>query len=305
MYSVGAYVDDPRDEVWVRDVRPVIGSFHQDPETVSRQMRTMYANGQRRLALVLWFADLSPFPTIALDERYGHSVNSRLGRPTPTLESNLRAVLRLIRETGYVEVVFRFATQDGSAPWEWTQWNEGAYLKNWSFIGATRVIVEEELAGSGVAVTYDLDAELGGRVDGQSQAYLVRIWRDYVGRFGTARTVGFSAIGSPGRFRQLIRDLDLAGARPPEYAVDVYGNEAARLASVGEELRAAGEGGKPLVVLEVYYNDAATAAEIQRARRALPRIRTLFQWQLARGVPQNHFSVHYPERFENYLPLFE
>jgi hypothetical protein len=133
----------------------------------------------------------------------------------------------------------------------------------------------------------------------------VRLWRDYARRFGTARTVAFSVVASPGRFSQLIRDLDQTGLRPPEYAVDVYGDEASRLALVGQELRTANEGGKALIVLEVYYNDAATAGQIEQARRTLPQIRTLFQWQLERGVAQNHFSVHYPERFENYLPLFK
>ena len=215
MYSVGEYMTDPRDEIWVRDVRPVIGTYHLDPATVKQQLLTMFANGQRRLSLVLWFADLSPFATIAMNETYGHSVNSRLGRLLPTQEANLRNVLRLIREAGYLEVVFRFATQDGSAPWEWTQWNESAYLKNLSFITTTRDIVEQELGASPVAVTYDLDGELGGRVDGQSRPYLVRLWRDYVSRFGTMRTVAFSVVGSPGRFTQLIRDLDQAGSRPP------------------------------------------------------------------------------------------
>jgi hypothetical protein len=305
MYSVGAYMTDPRNEIWVRDVRPVIGTYNLDPATVKQQLLTMFANGQRRLALVLWFTDLSPFAAISMDERYGHAVNSRLGRLLPTHEANLRSVLRLIREDGYLEVVFRFATQDGSAPWEWTQWDENAYLKNLSFIATTRAIVEEELGSSPVGVTYDLDAELGGRPEGQSRAYLMRLWRDYTSRFGTARSIAFSVVGSPGRFGQLIRDLDQAGARPAEYAVDVYGDEASRLASVGQELRAANEDGKPLIVLEVYYNDAITAGEIEQARRAVPQIRTLFQWQLERGVAINHFSVHYPERFENYLPLFK
>jgi hypothetical protein len=156
-----------------------------------------------------------------------------------------------------------------------------------------------------VAVIYDLDAELGGRVDGQSQPYAVRLWRDYVSRFGATRTVAFSVVGSPGRFTQLIRDLDQAGTRPAEYGVDVYGDEASRLTAVGQELRSANEDGKPLIVLEVYYDDALTASEVERARRAVPQIRTLFQWQLERGVAQKHFSVHYPERFENYIPLFK
>ncbi len=274
MYSVGEYITDPRDEIWVRDVRPVIGMYHLDPDTVKQQLLTMFANGQRRLSLVLWFADLSPFAAISQNETYGHSVNSRLGRLFPTQEANLRSVLRLIREAGYLEVVFRFATQDGSAPWEWTQWDEGAYLKNLSFITTTRDVVEQELGASPVAVTYDLDAELGGRVDGQSRPYLVRLWRDYVSRFGTTRTVAFSVVGSPGRFTQLIRDLDQAGSRPAEYAVDVYDNEASRLVSVGQELRSANDGGKPLIVLEVYYNDSLAAGEVERAR--------------SRGAPDPH-----------------
>jgi hypothetical protein len=267
MYSVGEYVTDPRDEIWVRDVRPVIGAYHLDPATVKQQLLTMFANGQRRLSLVLWFTDLSPFPAIAMNETYGHSVNSRLGRLAPTQEANLRSVLRLIREDGYLEVVFRFATQDGSAPWEWSEWNEGAYLKNLSFISTTRDTVEQELGASPVAVTYDLDAELGGRVDGQSRPYLVRLWGDCARRFGTTRTVAFSVVASRGRLSQLIRDLDQTGLRPPEYTVDVYGDEGSRLAFVGEELRAANEGGKPLIVLEVYYNDATTARSSGPAAR--------------------------------------
>jgi len=62
---------------------------------------------------------------------------------------------RLERE---VALVFRFATQDGSAPREWTQWQEDAYLKNFSFITSTRAIVEEELGSGPVRVTYDLEA---------------------------------------------------------------------------------------------------------------------------------------------------
>ena len=45
--------------------------------------------------------------------------------------------------------------------------------------------------------------------------------------------------------------------------------------------------------------------EIEQARRTVPQIRALFQWPLGRDAAQNHFSVHYPERFENYLPLFK
>jgi len=305
MYSVGEYMTDPREEIWLRDIRPVIGAYHLDPDTVQQQLLTMFANGQRRLSLVLWFADLSPFANIAMDERYAHVVNSRLGRLLPVHEANLRSVLRLIRDDGYQEVVFRFATQDGSAPWEWTQWNESAYLKNLSFIATTREIVEQELGSGPVGVVYDLDAELGGRVDGESGPYLVRLWRDYTSRFGTERTVAFSLVASPSRLAQLIRDLDQVGRRPPQYAVDVYGNEAAVLTSIGEQLRVAKEESKPLIVLEVYYNDAITAGEIERARRAVPQIRTLFQWQLDRGVAVNHFSVHYPERFDHYAPLFK
>ena len=286
-------------------MRPVIGTFHLDPATVRQQLQTMFSNGQRRLSLVLWFADLSPYAAIATDEVYGHVVNSRSRGLLPRHEANLRSLLQLIREDGYLEVVFRFASQDGSAPWEWAQWDEGAYLNNLGFITATRAIIEEVLGPGPVKVTYDLDAELGGRTDGQSRPYLVRLWRDYTARFGATRTVAFSVAANPGRFTQLIHDLDQAGVRPAEYGVDLYGEEAAKLGYVGEELRAANEGSKPLIVLEVYYNDAATAGEVDQARRALPSIRTLFQWPLARGAKQPHFSVHYPERFESYRGLFQ
>jgi len=307
MYSVGQYLSSPTEETWYApgNMRPVIGTFHLAPDIVRQQLHTMYTNGQRRIALSLWFADFSSHKTIRNGEVYGHMVNSQYGRLLPRHEANLKSVLQLIQQIGYEEVVFRFGSQGNSAPWGWRQWEEDHYQKNLSFIISTRAIVEDVLGHTPVKVTYDLDGELGGRQKGQSRRYLVRLWRDYTARFGATRTFGFSVAAAPGRFAQLITDLDQAGLRPAEYAADMYGNEFRHLSHIERELQDAHEGGKPLVILETFYNDATTAAQIDEACRTWKNIRTLFQWPLARDASHPRFSVHYPPNFDNYLPLFE
>jgi hypothetical protein len=59
-YSVGNYLDYPTDSDWFDpyNLRPVIGTYHLAPATVKQQLATMFANGQRKIALDLWYSDL-------------------------------------------------------------------------------------------------------------------------------------------------------------------------------------------------------------------------------------------------------
>ncbi len=61
-YSVGTYLDNPTQDQWDKylNMRPVIGTYHLAPDTVRNQLAVMYANGQRRLALDLWFSRSMP-----------------------------------------------------------------------------------------------------------------------------------------------------------------------------------------------------------------------------------------------------
>lgn len=307
MYSVGAYLDSPDDETWYtpRVLRPVVGTYHLDSASVSQQLATMYANGQRRIALVLWFTHPNGEERLASwpERSYGHMLIVENGRLDVRHEANLRAVLTRIRALRFEEVVVRWAPQAHSDPARWSAWDEDMYANSWGLISSTAVIVEEVLGGA-VRTVHDLGLEMGGIDGGQRRPYRVRLWRDWVERFGAHASVGFSYAVAPGRLTREMSVYDEVGARPRRFAFDLYGDVYGQLAALREELAAAGEGARPIVIQEAYYDDAMTASAIRRAREGLKmNIRTIFQWPLARGATQPHFSVHFPAAFGAYVPL--
>lgn len=303
-YSIGAYRDTATEEVWYRPgvLRTVIGSYHEDPAAVRRQMEAMYADGQRKLAFMLWFDDFSRRPELEGRETHGHLVNAAGGRLLPVHRENIRQLLRLMTEVGYTELVFRFAARGEADPREWTEWDEARYLENWSVTVDTKALIDAEVRGGPLRVIYDLEAELGGITHlGQTRAYAIRLWGDWVRRFGTAGTVGFSLIPGPHLFTTANAIYDLAGARPEMYAYDIYGDEFDKLKMVRDEMRIAGEHLKPVIVQEAYYNDFLASEEILRAFGELGlHIRYVMQWPWRRYSGNPHFNVDYPEEFVAY-----
>jgi hypothetical protein len=304
MYSVGNYLEYPTDSVWYipYNMRPVIGTYNLAPDTVKKQLAIMFANGQRKIALDLWYSDLSRDGNLADSALYGHLVNAKLGRLLPQHESNLKSLLLDIINQGFNEISFRFDTQGDSDPRGWAAWDESIYNTNWSFIESTIITIENQLKGRQVKVFYDLDGELGGVESGQAIQYATRLWKDYTDIFGTHRTVGFSFIMNPGNLTKAISIFDKVGKRPDVYAFTIYGDEFNRLAYLKSELEAAGDVSKPLIAQEVYYNDPETFSEIIESRNILHlNIKYLLQWPLARGATQSNFSVQYPAEFSAYL----
>jgi hypothetical protein len=305
-YSVGRYLVEPTEEVWYRDgeLRPVIGTFDADSAAVHRQLLSMYANGQRRIALVLWYDDFSYDLYLQGRDVHGHIVNSGLGRLPARQEESLRRVLRLVQEVGYQDLIFRFATQNGSRAFYWTSWNESRYQKNWSFIQSVRQVVEEETRGGAMRLLYDLDVELGGIHHlGQGRQYVVRMWRDYTRRFDPSTSIGFSIAYAPGLVAAHLAALDDAGPRPSTLGVDLYSDEYIAIAEISRELRQMRASRMPIIVQEVYYNDQEAGDKIRRAREVYGvNVRYILQWPLARTAHQPHFSMHYPAEFDAYLP---
>ena len=177
MYSVGSYVANPTQKAWFEpgNMRPVIGTYHLDSMAVRRQLERMYANGQRSIALLLWYGDFSSDARISDSLVYGHVVNSKLGHLMPRHVANLQRVLDLIRQIGYRRIVFRFDGQAVSRSREWKHWDEVRYQQNWRFLISTRAIVDSSLKNSGISLVYDLDAEGAGVDVGQQRAYVVRL----------------------------------------------------------------------------------------------------------------------------------
>lgn len=282
-------------------LRPVIGTLHYDPERVLAELTVMKSRGQKKVSLLLWHMYMGA----TYDNVYGHVVASNGGALSSQHAANLTQLLGYISQLGFQEVQVRFGPQGGNDPGQWVNgWDEPTYQENWNFLLNARQIVEEALSKTRVRRTYDLGAEMAGLTNGQYPTYARRLWSDYTYSFGNDDTYGFSVAAYPGRLAAFIANLDLTGSRPNSYAIDLYGDEYQQLTVVRNELAAAGDLGKSIIIQEDYYNDADSYQQIVQAKNALGlNIRTIMQWPLQRGGPNSAFSVNYAKEFRNYNPF--
>lgn len=197
VYSPGNLLEFSADSDWFipYNLRPVIATYNLAPDTVRNQLAVMYANGQRKIVLDLWYSDFSDDGSLASADIYGHVINSRFGRLLPLHESNLRSLLIDIVNQGFNEILFRFDVRGDSDPRGWTNWQEARYQLNRSFISNTKAAVVQDLQGRSIKVIYDLDGELGGCPLGLSEEYELRLRQDYGAAYGSHNSVGLSSPG--------------------------------------------------------------------------------------------------------------
>lgn len=304
MYSIGDYLRAPTEANWYRPgvLRPTIAAYHLDSLTVHDQLRAMRENGQRNIALVLWYEDFSLHPDRAGVELYGHIADASAGALHPQHARNLEGILRAIERAGFAEINFRFASQGLSRPQNWAAWSGSRYETNRRFIWSTKAIVDRVVADGPARVIYDLDVELGGIHHlGEGRRYAQQLWKDYVRAFGSRGTVGFSIPVGPGVVATALKDFDSAGSRPEFLAVDLYNDEYRSLQYVSREMRRAGARNLHVIVQEVFYNDSTAASAVHRARDELKLpIRYVMQWPLERGSSHPHFSVDFPVEYGAY-----
>jgi hypothetical protein len=301
-YSVGTYLDHPTQDYWniYLNMRPVIGTYHLAPDTVKNQLAIMYANGQRRLALDLWFSKVMPIADFQDSSFCTHLCNSRYGNLFPQQQANLKALLHDIDHQGFELIVLRFEHQGVSDPLSWTAWDEDTYISNWSFITSTIDLIQNEISALHVKVIYDLCGELGGTDFGMSRQYAKQLWSDYVKRYGSHNTMGYSYATAPMRYTESIAVYDEVGVRPDVYGFDVYGDELATYSYLKQEIDAAGESSKPIIANEVYYNDSLTYSQLLEVRSQLHmNIKFLLEWPLSRAKP-GYICVNFPGDFSAY-----
>lgn len=283
-------------------LHPVIGMLHLHPkQEILDQLKTMHDGGQRKIALVLWYDHITTEPLT--EGCWGHTVRSNGGALLPQHQTNLRNLLKMLRETKYFnELNFRMVGQGPSAAEDWKEWDEAMYQENWNFLTSTRRIVLEELKGSPIKVLFDLGLENGGMDRGQMPEYMKRLWKDYCTQFGKADCFGFSFALAPGRVARQIKIYDEVGIRPDLYAFDVYSHIYQNLRAASFELTAAGIEHPRIIIQETYYSDPQALDEIQRAQKDFKLdILYLMQWPLERGRTVPHFSMDYPAGYEAYI----
>ncbi len=58
---------------------------------------------------------------------------------------------------------------------------------------------------------------------------------------------------------------------------------------------------KPIIIQETYYNNAKQFRLLYKKAKSLNlKLRTIMQWPWEEGVKVTHYSVTYPEKYNNY-----
>ncbi|MCF7816464.1 MAG: hypothetical protein K9M54_01165 [Kiritimatiellales bacterium] len=306
MYNVGSEYLSGDLNAWFKPgvLQPVVATFHQQKkEDVRAQLQAMHASGQRKIAILMWHDHLTP-AQLETGGIYGHVLASNGGALLPQHAENLKGLLALVRQSGgFNELVFRFATQGDAWPDRWAEWKEDQYRENFDFIVSVRQLVNEAMNGSGMKVTFDLGAELGGIEVGCTAEYTRRVWEEYVRLFGPDDTFGFSIAAHPGRIARWIEVCDKTGVRPSSFALDLYDYIPEWMPLMVPEFRKAGIDDPQIIVLETYYNDPQSLKALQdAAEKNNIEYLYLMQWPLKRGAAVPHFSnVFNDQQYSAYL----
>ncbi|WP_299212733.1 hypothetical protein [uncultured Aquimarina sp.] len=302
MYDVQGYLDNNDD--WFKEgaLKLVIGDYHLYPNKVNDQLTTMYQNGQRKIALIIWYNHFNPSITT---DTYGHVIPSNKYKLTEQHESNFINVLNQVKSIGYNEIILRFAAQGIASPKSWDEtWNEVQYQENWNFINNTIKTMESTLGESPQRV-YDLGVEMGGITKGQTEKYVKKLWNNFRYVHPELKSFGFSFAHAPGRLDNLIKNLATTGKLPDEYAFDIYQNFATKIENIKQELADNGEEDKTIVIQECPYNTQEVYTEIMQSITVNNlKVRYIMQWPVAYDSDIKHFTMDYPSEFKEYMSPF-
>jgi hypothetical protein len=297
MYSVAeSYrIKNEKNIWWVPGVlEPVIGYYHRkDDDFIRHQLRTMYANGQRKIAVLVWIGAFDgdaddPDMNNMVDGLLGHCIVMENGELREQHIKNTRDLIALIQKTGWFnELIFRFAFQGCAGPEKWKKWNENQYQHNWRAIVELRGSVEQALTGSGMKVRYDLGAELGGMEGEYIPMFTSRLWKDYTRAYGRTDSYGFSIALHPGRVARMLKVFQEVGVYPDVYAIDVYDHLEQWLPEAVKEFHNAGVPRPQIIIQETYYNDPEVLALLQKSGKEYGiDYLYLMQWPLAKGLQE-------------------
>ncbi len=300
------YPDSNTDPAWnANNFFLTVGELPYDRAQVSSQLTTMFNNGQRKIAIPIWFSVFgNNFPPEQLFEK--HMLRIDNGKLTVEQENNLIYLLNEISRTGYNEVVIRFNAQWLSQPDKWTEWKEETYQKNLSFIFRTIDIINQTLANSNTKILYDLGGELGGLNQGSSSRYVKTLWTDYITKYGNNNSYGFSVIYDDAHENLLhtyIEEIkNINKPLPSEYAIDLYCRDITPISAVRKIkniLDSQNEGHKNIIIQETYYNDTDNFNKIIKGSvDSNLKIRTIYQWPLTKDSPIQHINISYPFEYK-------
>lgn len=292
------------------EVKPPFVEILENPDKIKAQLAKLYANGQRKISTVIWHAPLKG--RHEGKSRHGYLVNSQ-GGLRDDIKKGLRTYFGAVKQTGFSDVVVRFAPQGCAHAAQWVPnskikcpngYSDAIEDDNYSVIATVHRMLDEIYAGTHTARWYDLGVEGVGWKE-PSPTYTARIWQRYVRDFGAGDSYGFSIAYQPGRLTQIYKIYDMIGVRPPAIAVDMYdGRTSGRrrvetlLTEFAGEMDRIGLRGTPVVLQESFYNHEPTYQGVLAARKAGLDIRAIYQWPMDASETWHDT----PYRYEAYCP---
>jgi hypothetical protein len=261
--------------------------------TVRRQLAAMRVAGVQTLRLLLWHI------TDASGLRWGivSSDDGHLGEP---YRSNLIHFLSDVRAAGYVQLTLVFAPEGNDAPLPpapGNVWDPTRFEINWRFIRDVRPLLKRygpesthvDLINEGAPPAWE-----SPDVIAQAEAYITRMWSNYVTAFG-GEDASFSSVGADGpydtaaRMQNLIDALRASGKPMPRW-FDVhppYDHDGmlAVLRAVDETL-SMNALSQPLVIGETAYDNTSVASAIKEFEATSNRqIVEVMEWPGRAGQP--------------------
>jgi hypothetical protein len=259
-----------RIDVCRREPYGVIANYGLAHDAIDHEIRMMYANGQRRLRIPIFFSH-------GIND--GTVIDSSQGVIAPNVRANLADLLASIKHSGFEEVEVGFFPVHDNSPSLWAAWHETLYRENYAIIAALRPIIVR----SGMPYRLDLLNEgIPAPTQPVVMQYVERLWSDYTANFGSDDSVGFSVIPSAARLSQI--EAVYRGVLPKAFDLHPYDNAGSILANADAEFARMGLGEIPWIIGEAYYDDGKEAQEIaDMAMRTRHRILFLTQWPLSRN----------------------
>jgi len=277
-----------------REPYGVVYNYNTANTTIDSQLQQMFNNGQRRLRIPIYHARGINSGTI---------MDSTGGTLAPQFLTNLTNLLAAIKAAGFVEIEVSFHPQSINNPLVWTTFSSDYFQENWSLIQNVRSIV------SAAGIPYHLDLMNEG-IPPLSYPLLLQydqmLWNDYVAKFGSKDTMGFSIIADSAHLGQVSTVYGPSAygnqGSPQLFDVHIYDETGNSFATAYSSLTSQGYKGVPWIIGEAYYNDAAeAAAQRAEAKSTGQQVIYLTQWPLTSDLScNNQVNVAPPADFSNY-----
>jgi hypothetical protein len=277
-----------------REPYGVVYNYNTATATINSQLQQMYSNGQRRLRIPIYHARGINSGTI---------MDSTGGTLAPQFLANLTNLLAAVKATGFEEIEVSFHPQSNNLPTQWTTFSSDYYQENWSVIQNVRSVV----AAAGIPYHLDL---LNEGIPPQGSAALLQydqmLWNDYVAKFGSKDTLGFSIIADVAHVGQVSAVYGPSAygnqGAPQVFDVHIYDETGNSFATAFSSLTSQGYKGVPWIIGEAFYNDATEAAA-QRAQIISTGQQVLYltQWPVTASEScSTDVNVAPPTDFSNY-----